>query len=362
MATRYDHAGAAVDTTLNGDITAGDTTAVIVDATGWPSGAAAGEFWVAIGVIDSVSRQFVSNVEKVKVGSRTGTTLSSIVRGQDDTTAQAHSAGETVRHIHSADEVHQASEHAGNTALDDHTQYLTTGRHDDTARHTPGTVIPVGTPGTIVPDDAAAAGAAATLARSDHKHAIATAAPGTIAPDDAAAEGVSTSFARADHTHAIAAAAPSDVGTANAEGASTSFARADHVHNDPFCRAYEVDNTGVAAVTLTTSYQNVCSAAMSLPAGIYVFFGQARGTASVSTPVTHWYRIRNTTDGTDIGDEVGAGIDDRTADNLHSSAIVATVTLAGTKSIELQGKTDLLNGTQFSDDSRLVAIRVAALT
>lgn len=361
MATRYDHAGAAVDTTLGGDITAGDTTAIITDATGWPSGAAAGEFWVAIGVIDSVSRQFVSNVEKVKVGSRTGTTLSSITRGQDDTTAQGHSAGETVRHIHSADEVHQASEHAGNTAVDDHTQYLNIARHDDTARHTPGTVIPVGTPGTILPDDAAAAGAAATLARSDHKHAIATAAPGTIAPDDAAAEGVSTSFARADHTHAIGAAAPSDVGTANAEGVSTSFARADHVHNDPYCRAYEVDNAA-AAVTLTTTYQNVCDASLSLPAGIYVFVGQARGAASVSTPVTHTYRIRNTTDAVDIGDEVSAGIDDRTADNEHSSAIVATATLAATKTIQLQGKTDTLNGTQFSDDSRLVAIRVAALT
>lgn len=129
MGTRYDHGGGAVDTTLSGDITAGDTAATIGDATGWPSGGGNGEFWVAIGVIDPTSRQFTSNVEKVKVGSRTGTTLSSVVRGQDGTTATAHSAGETVRHIHSAAEVHQASEHAGNTSVDDHTQYHTAARH-----------------------------------------------------------------------------------------------------------------------------------------------------------------------------------------------------------------------------------------
>lgn len=133
MGTRYDHAGGAVSTTLNADITSGATSAVIVDATGWPSGGAAGEFWIAIGTIDPTSQQFTSNVEKIKVGSRTGTTLSTLTRGADGTTATAHVAGETVRHIFASDEAHQASEHAGDTTRDDHTQYNTAARHAATS-------------------------------------------------------------------------------------------------------------------------------------------------------------------------------------------------------------------------------------
>ena len=58
-----------------------------------------------------------------------------------------------------------------------------------------------GTPGSIQPDDAAAAGSASTAARSDHTHAIAAASASTISGSNA--EGTSTSFARADHDHAL---------------------------------------------------------------------------------------------------------------------------------------------------------------
>jgi hypothetical protein len=72
---------------------------------------------------------FASNVEKIHVGARTGTSLSTLIRGVDNTTAASHVAGETVRVIFPALEAHQASEHAGNPAIDDHTQYLNTARH-----------------------------------------------------------------------------------------------------------------------------------------------------------------------------------------------------------------------------------------
>lgn len=107
------------------------------------------------------------------------------------------------------------------------------------ARLAPTGADPIATAaaGTIVPDDAAAVGSAATLARSDHKHAIAAATPGGINPDDSSTEGVSTSFARADHRHSNVAAAPTTthtLSTANAEGAANSFARSDHTHaHDP---------------------------------------------------------------------------------------------------------------------------------
>lgn len=115
------------------------------------------------------------------------------------------------------------------------------------ARHLPGgaDALTCAAAGAIEPDAAAAEGAAATFARSDHTHSNVCAAAGTIEPDDAAAEGVATSFARSDHQHAIVAAvaggiAPDD---AAAEGVATSFARSDHTHAFP-CAA---PGTGIGA-------------------------------------------------------------------------------------------------------------------
>lgn len=79
-----------------------------------------------------------------------------------------------------------------------------------------------GTPliGTIVPDSAADAGAATTVARSDHTHAIAAAAAVSLTVATTNTEGVSASFARADHTHAITTS--SNPGASAAILASTS--------------------------------------------------------------------------------------------------------------------------------------------
>lgn len=63
-------------------------------------------------------------------------------------------------------------------------------------------------PTTIVPDAATNGGSAATSARSDHTHAIATAAPAAnLTVVTANAEGNATSFARSNHTHAITTSA-----------------------------------------------------------------------------------------------------------------------------------------------------------
>ena len=99
--------------------------------------------------------------------------------------------------------------------------------------HNPGAADPITTAvaGTIAVGDVAAEGAAGSVARSDHKHAL----PAPAAPADvtktAAAAGAATTVARADHKHDIATAAPSQgVGGGNTEGSSTSMARADHDH------------------------------------------------------------------------------------------------------------------------------------
>jgi hypothetical protein len=71
-------------------------------------------------------------------------------------------------------------------------------------------------------------------ARADHGHAglpLAFGLPVAIDPDDAQAEGVAATIARSDHQHAMAAGTPVTIGTANAEGVAASVARSDHVHN-----------------------------------------------------------------------------------------------------------------------------------
>jgi hypothetical protein len=104
-------------------------TASIDAATNWPSGGANGTFGIAIGVIDATTKRYVSTVEKIRVGARTGTTLSSMTRGVDGTSALSHTAGETVRHILFAEDIDEANEHINNTGLDHHTQYHTAARH-----------------------------------------------------------------------------------------------------------------------------------------------------------------------------------------------------------------------------------------
>lgn len=223
-----DYAGGAVETTITAGINATDLSIPLVSATGWPSGGANGPFFV---IVD----YDVAGKEKIEVASRTGTTLTVASvgkRGIDGTSAGVHASGAKIRHCYTAQDADEANRHAVDTALDHHTQYMRTDgtRHDLTARHSAGTVVPTAVAGTILPDDIAAEGAASTLARSDHKHAITAAVVGTISPDDTAAEGVATSFARSDHRHAITAGTPVAVGTALAEGAGTGFARDNHVH------------------------------------------------------------------------------------------------------------------------------------
>jgi len=199
------YAGGAVDTALTAGINSTDLSITIDDPTGWPSGGAGGPFFI-------VASYDLAAKEKIEVQSRTGNVLTVAntgKRGIDGTSATSHLTGAKVRHCITAQDFDEFNAHAFDTALDQHTQYLNNTRHDVTARHTIGSVVPAGTPGAIAPDDSAAAGAANSVARSDHRHSIAAATG--VTSGLANAEGVSTSFARADHTHDQAALS---VGTA----------------------------------------------------------------------------------------------------------------------------------------------------
>lgn len=78
---------------------------------------------------------------------------------------------------------------------------------------------------------AAAVGAAATAARSDHKHSATVGTPVAVVGNAAASDGVATSLARSDHQHGMAlyASTPAAIGTA-AVGASLLPSPGNHVH------------------------------------------------------------------------------------------------------------------------------------
>lgn len=97
------------------------------------------------------------------------------------------------------------TDHGSLTGLadDDHTQYLNTARHDLTARHTAGTVVPVATPGSSAVGDAAAAGSSGSLARADHTHG--REGFGSVTAETAfsgsSSNGAASTLARSDHQH-----------------------------------------------------------------------------------------------------------------------------------------------------------------
>jgi|APGre2960657404_1045060.scaffolds.fasta_scaffold00172_5 hypothetical protein len=101
-AARRSYAGAAPACTLTNAITSGDTSALLTgDLTNW-NNTASGSFFM---VIDPG----LSTEEKVLVGSRSGSSLSSITRGVDGTTAASHSAGATCYPVFTATDADQAN-------------------------------------------------------------------------------------------------------------------------------------------------------------------------------------------------------------------------------------------------------------
>lgn len=101
-ATRRSYAGAAPACTLTNAINSSDTSALLTgDVTNW-NNTANGPFYM---VIDPG----LSTEEKVLVASRSGSSLSSITRGVDGTTASSHSAGATCYPVFTAVDADQAN-------------------------------------------------------------------------------------------------------------------------------------------------------------------------------------------------------------------------------------------------------------
>jgi hypothetical protein len=101
-ATRRSYAGAAPACSLTNAITSSDTTATLTgDVSNW-NNTANGSFYM---VIDPG----LSTEEKVLVDTRSGSSLSSITRGVDGTTAAAHNAGATCYPVFTATDADQAN-------------------------------------------------------------------------------------------------------------------------------------------------------------------------------------------------------------------------------------------------------------
>ena len=133
--TRRSYAGAAPACTLTNSITAGDTTALLTGTvTAWNS-TATGPFFMVIdpGLVTE---------EKVLVGSRTGSSLSSMTRGVDGTTAASHAAGATCYPVFTATDANEANEFT--STMTTRGDLLTMGSGPTVAR------IPIGTNGYVL--------------------------------------------------------------------------------------------------------------------------------------------------------------------------------------------------------------------
>jgi hypothetical protein len=136
--TRRSYVGAAPACTLTNSITAGDTSALLTGTvTAW-NDTANGPFFMVIdpGLVTE---------EKVLVGSRTGSSLSSITRGVDGTTAASHAAGATCYPVFTATDANEANEFT--STLTTRGDLLTLNSSADPAR------IAIGTNGYVLTSD-----------------------------------------------------------------------------------------------------------------------------------------------------------------------------------------------------------------
>lgn len=157
--------GGAVATTVSSSIAGGDTSIPITASTGWPTG--------SVGPFGVIIDRGLATEEKVLIASRASLTLTvaSGGRGVDGTTGVAHSSGAVIEVVMFARDLDEANAHLSDVALDHHTQYLNTTRHDVEARHAFGGAL--GTPSAAADiGTAAATGSGDDAAREDHVHKI----------------------------------------------------------------------------------------------------------------------------------------------------------------------------------------------
>lgn len=395
---RKSYSGNARKAKVPSGLSSSATSVVADDLTGWPDGTS-GPFW---GIVD----RGLATEEKIKFSSRTGNTLTVATRGGDSTTAIAHDPNASIEHGAVAEDMREATDHMSGNEVDPHsTQLLNNARHDVTARHTPGTVLPVAAPAsTSLPSDMGAEGAAATVARSDHRHPReGFGSPAASAVGDASTNGTATSVARSDHKHAReafgAVTAQTSYGQASSNGAATTVARSDHTHGTPAVDWGEVvdivasapgdtasagaleeaaradhrhareaalslapSKLAVASWTVTgavDTYTDVPGASFVVTVGTWLVIGKAMQESSVSTYVQGYLQLWNSTDAAEL-DVNGGSIHDVTNVTLNSIQVLDLMMVtSGSKTVKLRYKRSSASGTQLLNNVKFIVVRVA---
>lgn len=148
---RREYRGTAPEAELDGGIDNSTESITLISGDGYPDGSV-GPFFI---VID----RGLSTEEKIKCLTRVDQAIAVVPgtgRGSDGTNASSHTTGAKVNHCYTADDADVANLHTSDTAVDNHTQYLNTTRHDaehagegDWAAWTPTISADTGTPPTF---------------------------------------------------------------------------------------------------------------------------------------------------------------------------------------------------------------------
>ena len=201
--------------------------------------------------------QGLATEEVILVGAAAGTSWSSLTRGFDGSSGQAHSNGATVKHVLVAADLEDANAHRwASPAVAADQDIATTsihhtlgaganqaaaGNHATTHASTTGQTAtdhhaaPVAGPDADITIDAAGgAGTAGAFARSAHGHKLATSATAAVAIGTAAAGTSGHAPSRDDHVHPTGAGTPSTqaIGDAAVTG-SGAAAMTNHKHAMP---------------------------------------------------------------------------------------------------------------------------------
>lgn len=231
MAVRRQYKGNATPTTLSSGITATSVAFNIDSNAGWPTGGVNGKFFVTFDPDGPLEETVL--VQSQSAGACVIASTSD--RGLDDTAAADHAAGTVVIHSFSKTDADEANRHITTPGDDDHTQYMRADgtRHDLTARHSAGSVVP-------------------------------TAAPLALTTSQASAEGGGTTAARSAHVHGVTRGTPVATGTALAAGTTNNFADAGHVHT-----------VGVGSINNTNMLDAATLASLLNPTGVIALWGTA---------------------------------------------------------------------------------------
>jgi microcystin-dependent protein len=131
--TRRKYKGNATPATISAGLSAGATSATISANTGWPT---SGPFYC---VVDPGT----SSEEKILVGSISGTTISSITRGVDDTSDTNHASGCTIYPVFTAVDADEANELTATYSAQGHLVYQGASTFTGLAIGTAGQVLKV---------------------------------------------------------------------------------------------------------------------------------------------------------------------------------------------------------------------------